>query len=387
MKVLENKPLENKPNDLVANLPGGLGKQIAATAFLRAWRDANPRGALHVNTPYPDVFRNMPWINRTYPLGQAIPYFAEEHRGFEFFAGEPYHRLPFRQGKEHIVEAYCRSLGIEPPKDLRGLLKITDQEHEAAMRLMAQVDRGRPWIAFQPWGGTSFYDPGRAQDLLNPKQVRDLPADVAQAIVDRLVDRGNIVVQFSLPTERRLDKTIWIDLGQDERGQPRVMAPRVLFAVLNLCEFFVGIDSSLQHAWAALRKPAGKSAVLWGATKPANFSYPCHKDLSVENPPCGTPHCSRPDMAFGDIVDGNNVWQCSHDRACMNHNPDLVVETLLGKREPARVAEPVPPIAQIAAEEPVHDGGFDEDLLGDPCSASCPACEKDLQEQTREASA
>lgn len=341
---------------LLVRLPGGLGKQIAATAALKAWHAANPGGILDVESPYPDVFRGLPFIRRTYALGQPRAYAYDDHSDFEIMAGEPYHRLAFRQGREHLVDSYCALLGVEPPADKRGVIRLTDQEHQAALQLTAQIDRSRPWVAFQPWGGTSFYDPTPAQDPMRPKQVRDLPPDVAQGIVDRLVAAGCVVIQISLPTERRLERTIWFDLGRNQQtGQPNVMHPRVMFAVLNLCNKLVAIDSSAQHAWAALRKPDKSAVILWGATRPANFGYANQHNITLRA--CPTPGCTRPDLAIPDVVDGANTWACPHDGACMAHNPETVARLVLGQeagetgaKEPDEVIAPPAPLAQAATE-------------------------------------
>lgn len=314
-------------NRVLIRLPGGLGKQVAATAFLRAWKEQHPESICHVESSYPDVFRGLPFVVRTYTLGQPRPYDYDEHRHFEVWAHEPYLRLAFRQGFEHLVEAFCRGVGVEPPKDKRGILILSDQEKEAAARITAQVDPSRPWIAFQPWGGNSFYTPETAQDPLRPRQVRDLPTDIAQGIVDELVATGAIVIQISLPTERRLDKVIYLDAGQQPDGKPGIMNPRLVIAILDRCSKFIGVDSFGQHAWAALGKPAGASVVLWGGTNPQNFSYPCHKNLVLAA--CETLHCGRPDLALPDIVDGHNVWICPHSGACMKHSPRTAVQALL----------------------------------------------------------
>jgi hypothetical protein len=315
-----------EPRGLVANIHGGMGKAIASTAFLKAWHEQNEGKPVHVVGSYPDIYRGLPFIQRTYPLGQPIPYFRDGHEDFDVFSMEPYHRLAYRQGEEHLVDAYCNLAGINPPEDKRPVIKLTDQEHQAAMGLMGQMDRSKKWVAFQPFGGTSFHQPDAAMDPLRPRQVRDLPRDVAQGIVDRLVERGAIVIQVGLPTEPRLEKTVPLVIT-DKEGRPQIVHPRLVVAVLNLCERFLGVDSCGHHAWAALGKPEGSSVVLWGATNPANLSYPCHRDLVLEA--CETPNCGRPDRALGDIVDGNNVWRCPHGGACMNHNPDRVVEALM----------------------------------------------------------
>lgn len=331
---------------IVVNVNGGLGKNIAATAVLKQIKKVHPSSVVHLCASYPDVFRGLSFVDRSYPQG-PLPYFSQDHSDFDFLSQEPYHRVAFREGREHIVEAWCRSFGVEPPKDFAGVIKLNEQEHQAAMQLVRTVDRSKPWVAFQPFGGVSFHNPAAAGDPLAPKQVRDIPVPVAQEIVRKLTEKGCVVFQFSLPTEAKLEGVINFDLGKNEKGEPNIMHPRVMFAILNLCQYFIGIDSSCQHAWAALGKPAGKSVVLWGATKSENFSYPCHKNLSLAK--CPTPACGRPNNAFPDIVDGGNVWSCPNERACMGFDPGEVVAVL---NIPAQSSTPAPGAAPVIPPEP-----------------------------------
>ena len=58
-----------------------------------------------------------------------------------------------------------------------------------------------------------------------------------------------------------------------------------LFSLVQASEKRVLIDSSLQHAAAAMNKP---SAVLWIGTSPENFGYKMHQNVKAQQPANGT---------------------------------------------------------------------------------------------------
>lgn len=319
---------------------GGFGKQIAATAVAKA--ASRVFGRVRVLTSYPEAFAGLPFIDRVW-AASPIPYLVDDHRGWRLLTAEPYHHPGYRDGSLHLVSAWCDALGLPVPDDLRGVLKIQDHEHETAMRMLSQVDRSRPWVALQPWGGVPFREPAHAGDTMRPKQERALPREKAQAIASGLRAAGAVVVQISLPTEPALEDVIRLTVGE---GQ--VLHPRVLLAVLNLCNVLVGVDSFAAHAWAALRKPPRSGIVLWGATSPRQLSYPGAVDMVPPAGTCPTPHCGRPDTALPDVTGSGDAWRCPHGAACMaSHDVAAVIEAA----KAAFPAMPKPAGEQMAAQD------------------------------------
>lgn len=335
-KTKHPKSSSATPKKFLCIVGRGMGRNLVGTGVIKRLADQHPGAVIDVMASYPDMFRILPFVHRTYAPDEFHSYFRDEHADFEILSQDPYTRLAFRNGDEHLSQAWARAWGIEPPSMPEpGIIKFFQKEHEAAMAIIGQLDRSKPWIAFQPFGGTSYTAPEAAQDIMRPRQVRDIPADIAQAIVDRLTDAGCKVIQFSLPTERRLEKPVFFDLGKDQRtGRPAVVPPRVLFALLNLCQGFIGIDSSMMHAWAAMQK-AGPAVVLWGGSRKSNFGYQEHVNIELDDP-CPTPRCGRPDLGIPDTVDGGQPWECPHEAKCMLHNPEKIVEALLSRMKPDR---------------------------------------------------
>lgn len=330
--------MASKPKKILVSIVGGMGLHIAATAALASLRKTQKDATIHVVQAYQDVLLGLDSYDRIYG-DMGLPYFSEDHEEFEMIQGHPYAMRDFRQGHKHIVDAWCEILGVPIPNDKSGFLRVREGDLETANRFIEQIKKqfpGKPIVAFQPFGGTSFYDAGAALDMMRPRMARDLPLDLATDIANKITEAGAVVVQIGLPTERQPGKNcLRFDLGKDQQGNPVIGPPQFWFAALKLCDHFVGVDSFAQHAWAALNKPTGKkdeeqkkrSVVLWGATKPQSFSYPCHTDLEVPTP-CKTPHCGRPYVGIPDLIGRNAQWECQREKKCMNFKGDDVVKAL-----------------------------------------------------------
>lgn len=120
---------------------------------------------------------------------------------------------------------------------------------------------GRPAVLFQPFGG-----PGPDHQQHPYAWTRDIHPTVAQEIVNMLAQKYNVIhvcYEFhpTLQNAHRFDKTV---------------GKKALFAMTAAAEKRLFIDSSLQHAAAALGR---KSTVAWVATQPKIFGYELHKNI------------------------------------------------------------------------------------------------------------
>jgi len=297
---------------------GGVGKNIIGTAIVQQIKFKYPDAIIHVQASYPDVFINMDGVAKVFPL-QAYPYFYDEHKNFEVMETEPYLDLEYRQGKIHLVEAWCKRLGLDVPTEKRGYLTIDDQEKQVANAILLPGKIDRPIVAFQHVGGTSSYTPEQAQDPSRIKHYRDLPFEIAQEIVDKLIEAKLMVLQIGLPTEKRLARCMNLPDNQ-------VMNTRHIFALLEKCQFALTIDSMLQHAWVALGKK--DAVVLWGGTNQQNLGYTCNKNLEMKDT-CPNLHCNRPDTFMMDVIGNGQLWKCPNGIKCMKFNVDYVVNQFM----------------------------------------------------------
>jgi hypothetical protein len=258
-------------------------------------------------------------------------YFRKEIIDHEYIRVEPYIDLAWRRGQEHLIDTWCRLIGVQAPKERRGILELTDQEREDAGKLLGRVDR--PIVALQWVGGTSNQNPGAAQALGKLNQARHLKQETAREIVNLLVQQGLAVLQISLPTEPRLQNVLYLD-------EKSVTPTRLLFALLERCAGLVAIDSFAQHAWAALGKK--DAVVLWGYSNPTNYGYSGNNNLTATPKKCKTPHCNRPETHLGDVLGNMEPWTCPHGGECMNFDPKVVADAAVvavRKNLPAQPAQ------------------------------------------------
>jgi len=303
---------------------GGFGRNVMATAVARQIKFKYPDCILHVQASYPDAFANLDFVDKAFPL-EAIPYFHDEHKDFEIWKGEPYEDLDYRNGKDHFIDTWCRLIGVDVPQKRGGTIIIDDQEKNIADALLLQAKLDRPLIAFQYVGGTSFYDPNAANDPTRIKHYRDLPHEIAQEVVKKLVEKGFAVLHVGLPTEKPLQNAIPIYAFSNNQ----VINPRWMFALLDKCAGCISIDSLLQHTWIALGKK--NATVLWGGTRPENLGYSENNNL-FQKEICANLGCSRPSV-LGDFLGNKQLWKCPFSAKCMKFNADLIVNSFMNTCE------------------------------------------------------
>lgn len=298
---------------------GGLGKQIMATMVAKQIKEQYPECILHVQTSYPEVFANLPFVDR-YFIYQQIPYFYNDHIDYDILETEIYSDLKYRQGKEHAIETWCRKLGLNKPKDISGILELDEGEKSAGNQFVMQnkLDTSK-LVAFQPFGGTSYYQPNDAQNVLRVKQQRDLKVEIAQKIVTKLKNEGFEVLLIALPTEPRLE-------GCHILSDKEVVNPRMIFSVLNQCKYGLFIDSFAQHAWKALGKE--NAVVLWGATNKKTLGYESNINIELKGS-CTNLHCNRPNTHVGDFTGNNNVWKCLYNGKCMAFDGEEIADKIV----------------------------------------------------------
>ena len=308
---------------------GGLGKQIMATAVLKAFRSQNPDAVIHAMTSYPEAFTGLEdVIDRTYPLS-VVPHFFEDHKDFEVMEVEPYTDIEYRKGEMHLIESWCKMLGIQAPSTLCGVINLVDEERAAAEQFLNQIKLDRPLVAFQPFGGTSYYSPQEAQNPTRPQHYRELKKETAQAIVNYLVNLGYAVLHIGLPTEPQLQNCLRL-------SDKDPMNPRYIFSLLDRCQYGIFIDSFAQHAWAALGKK--NAVVLWGGTNPKTLGYPTNVNM-VNEESCSFLHCNRPNTFMFDFGGNGQPWRCVVGGKCMKFDAEAVVKKFIETNETSKMSE------------------------------------------------
>ena len=247
----------------VFHIEGGIGKNVAATAVITAYKKAKPKRKIIVVSAWPEVWIDNPDIARFYRIGNT-PYFYQDvikDKDVEIYPQDPYKQTNHITKKTHLIKTWCDMVGVkynnEQPK-----LHFNFRDVEEGKNIVQQCNNPeKPLLVFQPFGG-----PGPDHQSNPYSWTRDIHPSHAQKIVDGIVGKYNVLhvcYEFhpKLNNCHRLDK---------------IISKKALFAMLAFSQKRIFIDSSLQHAAAALNLP---STVAWVATQPQIFGYDTHTNF------------------------------------------------------------------------------------------------------------
>jgi hypothetical protein len=277
---------------------GGIGKNLAATAVIRAINKQYPDSKIIVVSGHPDVFINNPRVHKS--LNFAAPYFYDDYIAKPdvlVLKTEPYVHSDYIYQKKHLIEVWCEQLGI--PFDGFDLEFYPFGSEEELAKTLLRASK-RPILLLQINGGRI---PKNTEDFIQghySMYARDLPFVLAQKLTDALKDKYFVCVP---------------KLGEQPCpvGANPIMTPlRSSITLAKYTDKFVLIDSFMQYAAVAFKK---RAIVLWGGTNPKCLGFEMHKNII--NTGCNTPMCHRPNSYLSDVHHNGKLWECSFDQACM----------------------------------------------------------------------
>ncbi len=293
---------------------GGLGKVIASTAIVKRLKETYPDKRIIVVSGYPEIFQYNPNVYKTFRFDNPL-YFYDDYINEESFIikTEPYVDTAYIHGKEHILDVWCRQAGVERKGALPELF-FMQNELSAAELYVKKITNGgkKKFVLFQWVGGIVPQDkePMSFHDSLMKMHRRSIPQKIAQQIVNKLVKGTSIVGCVQHENLPALE------------GSERVFFPiRGVLALLKYADGFIGIDSYLHHAAAAM---GTKGVVVWGGTSPKRLGYVEQKNLIKEA--CATPACHRPDSFLFDGNPSTGLWNCPHNEACLQWEAEEIVK-------------------------------------------------------------
>jgi hypothetical protein len=248
---------------IVFHCEGGLGKNVAATAILRSLKQRYEDRKIIVSASYPEVFLNLPAVDRVYKLGMT-QYFYDDYikdKDTLIFRHEPYFETDHILKKKSLIENWCKLLDIEYTGQTP-ILNFNFTQQRNALKWQ----RDLPILVIQTNGG-----PLNAQNEYS--WARDIPYRLAAQIAEKYKSTHHII-QVTKPTSMHIPGAEVID---------KQIPAMELFSLLGVSDKRVLIDSCLQHAAAAMNL---SSTVFWVGTSPKNFGYEIHNNI-VANPPSG----------------------------------------------------------------------------------------------------
>ena len=267
---------------------GGIGKHAIFSSMIEPLCEKHGE-KIAIMSGYPDLFRFHPSVEMS--VGQFEPGFYDDvvmRPDSHLHYADPY-RSDYIKGHSHLVDAWAGLLNVQAT-DRRPDIWIDDYAVEEAKRFKSKHKR---FVMVQFSGGQSPAVLDLNRRHVNMGQQRDYPRELAQKLVKEIQKRhkGMVVLNYALPNEQtaNLDGTITIQ------------APYLFYvALLQICDGYVAIDSSLQH-FAANKWNSKNGVAIWGSTGPEHLGYE-----HVVNMTNAERHTIRPlTQPIGDVVNAD----------------------------------------------------------------------------------
>lgn len=252
----------------IFHVQGGIGKHVAATAVAKAIKNNYPDRKLIVVCAYTDIFNNLDFVDRVYLIG-GTSYFYQNYvqeKDSLIFHHEPYYTTDHIHKKLSLIQNWCKMYGLQYNAE-QPVVKFNKLQFDLSKKFW--VKNSKPIMVLHTNGGVM------TTDAKPYAWTRDMPEDIAQELVDYYKKDYNIYQVTKV-------------------NSPKLKGANHVFATeqqsLSIMEFFsillhsnkrILIDSSLQHAAAALKKP---STVLWNGTSPKVFGYDIHTNIITQVP-------------------------------------------------------------------------------------------------------
>lgn len=244
----------------IFHIDGGIGKHIAATAVAKCIKNNYPDRKLIVVCAWPSPFINLDFVDRVYKQGNT-PYFYQDYINGQdslIFKHEPYFTSDHIHGKLPLIENWCKLYGLDYDGEMPELVFNLREQQLASVLWQVQ---DKPNMVLQATGG--LYDDENGPHY---KWTRDMPISLINRIVDEFSPYYNILYVTK--------KKSYIPQNVIPIADPYSVTQ--LMTILPASSKRVLIDSSLQHAAAALNLP---STVLWIGTNPDVFGYDLHDNI------------------------------------------------------------------------------------------------------------
>ena len=254
-----------KDKHSIFHVQGGLGKHIAATAVAKAIKNNHPHRKLIIVCAYPDVFINLPFVDRVYQLGNTSYFYQNyiENQDSLIFHNEPYFTTDHIHKKLPLIQTWCKMYGLDYNGEMPELIFNPLQKK---LSKEVWVKDKKPTMVIHTNGGLI------TQDAKPYMWERDMPFDIAQQIVDKYHKKYTIYQATKINSPKLVNAT---PIQFDEQTQ---LSTLEFLSLVIHSDKRVLIDSSLQHAAAALKL---SSVVLWNGTSPKVFGYDMHTNIET----------------------------------------------------------------------------------------------------------
>jgi hypothetical protein len=308
----------DKVRDICFVSEGGIGKEIASSAVIRAIKKHNQEKDVLVMSGFNELFLYNPSVKKTFHFNNPL-YFYEDYVNEKmlFLKAEPYLTYDYINKKSHLVESWCKALGIEHDGNRPDFYYLPNEERSAKMYVDKITDEGKKPLVLLQWVGGKVPQDKSQKELMASLSTmfrRSLLQEEAQKLVDTLKEKGYIV------------GVVGHENFPELKGTEKIFFPlRSTIMLLKYAKTFIGIDSFLQHA-AASNQINKKGIVCWGGTSPLSLGYDVHINLTKSV--CDTPFCHRPNSFAFDVQAHGAAWDCPLDNKCMSsYTAEEIIKT------------------------------------------------------------
>jgi hypothetical protein len=252
--IIENK-IKEDDKYIIFESAGGHGKQIQATAVIRAIKKQYPDRKIIWVTPWDGPAFYNPNVFRFFNHGQ-MQYFRDYLKDDTIIMKhDPYGETNHILRKEHLTESWCNLFKI-PFDGHKPELYLNPRELEIA-RDKIKPDN-RPIMLLQTHGGSP------TGQYSKKSWYRDMPVEIAQKLVNYFA-KSYRILHIKTPDQPVLQGVEMLNLPFRE-----------LYAVFPLSTKRLFIDSFAQHTAAALGL---QSTVCWIGNTDKVFGYPEHINI------------------------------------------------------------------------------------------------------------
>lgn len=251
--IIQDNKIRDNDKYIIAEISGGHGKNIQATAFIRAIKKQYPERKIVVVCSWDGPFFYNPNVFRFYIHGQ-MQYFKDDYLKEDtiIMKHDPYGETNHILRKEHLTETWCKMFGVKYD-GYKPELYLNPRELEIA-RDKIKPDN-RPIMLLQTHGGSP------TGQYSKKSWYRDMPIEIAQKLINYF-SKSYRILHIKAPEQPILQGV-----------EPLTLPYRELYAVFPLSTKRLFIDSFAQHTAAALGL---QSTVVWIGNKPEVFGYPEH---------------------------------------------------------------------------------------------------------------
>jgi len=251
----------------IFHVQGGIGKHIAATAVAKAIKNNHPNRKLIVVCAYPDIFINLSYVDRVFQIGKTNYFYQEfvQDKDSILFHHEPYYTTNHIHKRKKLIENWCDLYNLTYNNELPDL-KFNKLQYDISKKVWGNK---KPIMLMHTNGGMM------TTDAKPYAWTRDMPFELAQELVD-YYKKDYHIYQITKLNSIKLQGAQAIFATPEQS-----LSLMELFSILLHSKKRILIDSCIQHAAAAMKKP---STVLWNGTSPKVFGYDIHDNICTDVP-------------------------------------------------------------------------------------------------------